>query len=247
MIEANERFRTRRAVDPLAASRACICTSTTRAARSSSRPSATTSWCRSPRIPGRRAPRTSTRGSSFTSSRDHLTPDGVFVQWIDLDLVDQPLLGSLVATLLDAFPHVRIYRPFFRGTALFLASGAPLDVEANAGARARRVAGRAGARRGADARGRGGGVGARRGRRARARRGRAAHHRRPQPPRDPHDPRDGAARIPRGGRAPGAARSAAGAPRRPRSPLSRAALARGLGLSAGRVASSRRSAIPSSA
>jgi hypothetical protein len=56
----------------------------------------------------------------------------VFVQWIDLDLVDPPLLGSLVATLLDAFPQVRIYRPFFRGTALFLASGAPLEVEANA-------------------------------------------------------------------------------------------------------------------
>ena len=58
--------------------------------------------------------------------------DGVFVQWIDLDLVDRELLASLLATLLDAFSEVRIYRPFFRGTALFVASNAPLAIEAHA-------------------------------------------------------------------------------------------------------------------
>ena len=54
------------------------------------------------------------------------------MQWIDLDLVDRPLFASLLATLLDTYAHVRVYRPFFRGTALFIASDAALAVEANA-------------------------------------------------------------------------------------------------------------------
>ncbi len=131
VIEANEHFRGRRAIDPLALpglhlhvndARGALALTTKRYDIVVSQPSHP--W---------------TGGAShlytrefFHVVRDHLTPDGVFVQWIDLDLIDQPLLSSLLATLLDAFPHVRVYRPFFRGTALFIASPSPLAVEANA-------------------------------------------------------------------------------------------------------------------
>jgi spermidine synthase len=66
----------------------------------------------------------------FALVRDHLDEDGVFVQWIGLSFVDETLLRSLLATLLDVFPHVRLYRPVPTGL-LFLASAAPLDVEAS--------------------------------------------------------------------------------------------------------------------
>jgi spermidine synthase len=66
----------------------------------------------------------------FALVRDHLAEDGVFVQWIGSSFVDEPLLRSLLATLLDVFPHVRLYRPVPPGL-LFVASAAPLDVEAS--------------------------------------------------------------------------------------------------------------------
>jgi spermidine synthase len=131
VIEANARFRERRAVDPLALpglhlhvndARGALTLTTKRYDIVVSQPSHP--W---------------TAGAShlytrefFRAVRDHLTPDGVFVQWIDLDLVDRPLFASLLATLLDTYAHVRVYRPFFRGTALFIASDAALAVEANA-------------------------------------------------------------------------------------------------------------------
>ena len=84
----------------------------TRAARSCSPPSATTSSCRSRRIRGRRARRISTPASSFTLVRDHLTPDGVFVQWIDLDLVDAAAARVPASRRCSMpFRSVRIYRP----------------------------------------------------------------------------------------------------------------------------------------
>ncbi len=62
------------------------------------------------------------------SAKEHLNPEGVFVQWMNSEFVTEPLLRSLAATLLAEFPHVRLYRPF--STALFfLASEAPLEVE----------------------------------------------------------------------------------------------------------------------
>jgi spermidine synthase len=69
----------------------------------------------------------------FTLVRDRLERDGVFVQWIGLSFVDEDLLRSLLATLRSVFPNVRVYRPSPNGV-LFLASAAPLDVEANAAA-----------------------------------------------------------------------------------------------------------------
>src|SRR5690606_15945793 len=59
---------------------------------------------------------------------DHLTPGGVFVQWMNVSFLDEGLLRSLTATLLDVFGEVRIYRPD-PTTLVFLASDAPIDPE----------------------------------------------------------------------------------------------------------------------
>jgi hypothetical protein len=50
----------------------------------------------------------------------------VFVQWIGVPYLDEPLLRALVATLLDVFPHVNAYLPPGTGELLFVASAAPL-------------------------------------------------------------------------------------------------------------------------
>jgi spermidine synthase len=61
-------------------------------------------------------------------AHDHLTPNGVFVQWMNVIFMDEALLRSLTATLLDVFHEVRVYRPD-PNTIVFLASDAPLDLE----------------------------------------------------------------------------------------------------------------------
>ena len=60
--------------------------------------------------------------------REHLNDDGVFVQWMNVAFLDEPLLRSLTATLLAAFGEVRLYRPD-PDTLVFLASAKPLNVE----------------------------------------------------------------------------------------------------------------------
>ncbi len=65
----------------------------------------------------------------FELVRERLAPDGVFVQWMGLAFVDEPLVRSLVGTLVDVFPNVRIYMVGGMPALLFLASAAPLDVE----------------------------------------------------------------------------------------------------------------------
>jgi spermidine synthase len=69
----------------------------------------------------------------FALAADHLEPGGVFVQWIGLAFVDEALLRSLVATLLDVFPHVAVFRPS-PGAVLFAASDEPIDPVATAAA-----------------------------------------------------------------------------------------------------------------
>jgi spermidine synthase len=61
-------------------------------------------------------------------AHDHLTDDGVFVQWMNVMFMDEDLLRSLTGTLLAAFKEVRVYRPD-PNTIVFLASDQPLDLE----------------------------------------------------------------------------------------------------------------------
>ena len=61
-------------------------------------------------------------------AHDHLAPDGVFVQWMNVIFMDEDLLRSLTATLLSVFGDVRVYRPD-PNTIVFLASDQPLDLE----------------------------------------------------------------------------------------------------------------------
>jgi spermidine synthase len=61
-------------------------------------------------------------------AREHLNDGGVFVQWMNVTFLDEALLRSLTATLLQAFGEVRLYRPD-PNTLVFLASTAPLQIE----------------------------------------------------------------------------------------------------------------------
>ena len=76
-----------------------------------------------------------TAGASHLYTREfaeiaqhHLTPGGVFVQWMGANFLDSDLLRSMTATLRDAFEHVRIYQPV-QGTLMFVASGEPIVPE----------------------------------------------------------------------------------------------------------------------
>jgi spermidine synthase len=62
----------------------------------------------------------------FSLVSDHLEPGGVFVQWIGIAFVDEPLLRSLVATMLEVFPEIAVFRPVV-GSVLFAASHAEID------------------------------------------------------------------------------------------------------------------------
>ena len=61
--------------------------------------------------------------------RDHLNPQGVFVQWMNAEFVDVELMRSMGATLLDVFEHARMYQPVM-GEFLFVASNQPIRPEA---------------------------------------------------------------------------------------------------------------------
>ncbi|MEO8016431.1 MAG: fused MFS/spermidine synthase, partial [Pseudomonadota bacterium] len=61
-------------------------------------------------------------------AHEHLTQDGVFVQWMNVIFMDEDLLRSLTATMLSVFSDVRVYRPD-PNTVVFLASDRPLNLE----------------------------------------------------------------------------------------------------------------------
>lgn len=76
-----------------------------------------------------------TAGASHLYTREfmqqalsHLNEGGVFVQWMNVSFVDESLLRSLTATLIDVFGETRIYRPD-PNTLVFLASTRPLELE----------------------------------------------------------------------------------------------------------------------
>jgi len=57
-----------------------------------------------------------------------LSEDGVYLQWMNTQFVDEELLRSLCATMLDVFDHVRVYQ-WDPQVLFFLGSARPLDVE----------------------------------------------------------------------------------------------------------------------
>jgi tetratricopeptide (TPR) repeat protein len=67
----------------------------------------------------------------FELVRSRLREGGVFVQWIGIRFVDEPLLRCLLATLNDVFQNVEVYRPS-PAALLFAASDAPFDIVAGA-------------------------------------------------------------------------------------------------------------------
>jgi spermidine synthase len=76
-----------------------------------------------------------TAGASHLFTREfvadmkgHLNEDGVFVQWMNSEFVEEPLLRTLAATLLAEFSNVRMYQPAAQ-VLVFLASEGSLDVE----------------------------------------------------------------------------------------------------------------------
>ena len=75
----------------------------------------------------------------FALVKQRLGDDGVFIQWIGIQFVDEALLRTLVATLGDVFAHVQVYRPVAPAL-LFAASDRPFDLPVSA-AEALRVAG----------------------------------------------------------------------------------------------------------
>jgi spermidine synthase len=64
----------------------------------------------------------------MTLARSRLSSGGVFLQWMNTGLISEPLLKSLVATLLDVFPHVRAYQ-FDANVLFFLASDSEIVPE----------------------------------------------------------------------------------------------------------------------
>jgi spermidine synthase len=75
----------------------------------------------------------------FALVRSRLKDDGVFVQWMNAEFLDETLLRQLAATLLAEFENVRIYQP--SALALhFVASNGEIDIERQLAATGRPLA-----------------------------------------------------------------------------------------------------------
>lgn len=61
-------------------------------------------------------------------AKAHLSEEGVFVQWINSEFIDEPLLRTLAATLRSEFENVRLYQPGSQ-VLVFLASDTELTPE----------------------------------------------------------------------------------------------------------------------
>ena len=59
---------------------------------------------------------------------DHLTEDGVFLQWMAGQFISESLLRSLCATMLDVFDYVKVYQ-LFPETLFFVGSQRPMETE----------------------------------------------------------------------------------------------------------------------
>ncbi len=127
VIEANRATRQLRKRDPLTDPRVTIITNDARGALSltSKKYDAIVSQPSHPWTAG--ASHLYTR-EFMQLARDHMTDNGVFVQWMNVAFLDERLLRSLSATLLDVFDELRVYRPD-PATLVFVAATKPLDIE----------------------------------------------------------------------------------------------------------------------
>ena len=110
VIEANRETAKLRKFDPLGDPRVTVITNDARGALSltSKRYGAIVSQPSHPWTAG--ASHLYTR-EFMQLAREHLEPGGVFVQWMNVAFVDETILRSLAATLIDVFGRARIYRP----------------------------------------------------------------------------------------------------------------------------------------
>jgi spermidine synthase len=125
VVAANEAIGPERQIDPLVAPRANVLVNDARGALmlSETKYDAVVSQPSHPWTAG--ASHLYTR-EFFELVREHMSDDGVLVQWIGVSFVDEALLKTLVASLLEVFPHVQVYQPV-RMALLFAASNEPID------------------------------------------------------------------------------------------------------------------------
>lgn len=65
----------------------------------------------------------------MTLAKNHLSGNGVFLQWMNTEFIDEYLLRGLCATMLDVFRYVRVYQ-WDPDSLFFIGSDEPLEVEA---------------------------------------------------------------------------------------------------------------------
>jgi len=127
VIEANRSISDERQIDPLADPRVSVFINDARSALSltSKRYDAIVSQPSHPWTAG--ASHLYTR-EFMSLANDHLTDDGVYLQWMNSQFINEELLKSLCATMLDVFDYVRVYQ-WNPQVLFFLGSSAPMDVE----------------------------------------------------------------------------------------------------------------------
>ena len=124
VIRANEVVADRRAIDPFEDERITVIVNDVRGALrlTAKRYDAIVSQPSHPWTAG--ASHLYTR-EFFELARDHLNDNGVFVQWLGSYFVNEELLRSFAATMLEVFPHTQLYK--VADNFLFVGAGTPLD------------------------------------------------------------------------------------------------------------------------
>jgi hypothetical protein len=127
VIEANRSMSDERQIDPLADPRVNVFINDARSALSltSKRYDAIVSQPSHPWTAG--ASHLYTREFMLLAN-EHLSTDGVYLQWMNTQFVNEELLRSLCATMLEVFDYVRVYQ-WNPQVLFFLGSAAPMDVE----------------------------------------------------------------------------------------------------------------------
>tara|TARA_B100001250_G_scaffold414626_1_gene454852 strand:+ start:2610 stop:5789 length:3180 start_codon:yes stop_codon:yes gene_type:complete len=129
VIEANKIIGNSRAIDPLKDDRINIITNDARSALAltSKKYDAIVSQPSHPWTAG--ASHLYTR-EFMNLAKDHLNPDGVFLQWMNSQFLTEDLLKSLCATMLDVYRFVRVYQ-WAPEVLFFIGSQQPINPEYN--------------------------------------------------------------------------------------------------------------------